>query len=140
MCCDDSLPYSKKNRIWKKIRKEYEAGIVKEQIKNIQRLEPREDGKINCLTTVQKNNLIIVSGTIRTFGGKHFREIKSGKSCTLMARARNDGNAQPCVQIGAKLDVLPQPSVHGFKPFLNDIYGMEYLTHSVTRCLETDGT
>lgn len=103
MCCDDSLPYSKKNRIWKKIRKEYEAGIVKEQIKNIQRLKPKEDRKINCLTTVQKNNLIIVSGTIRTFGGKHFREIKSGKSCTLMARARNDGNAQPCVQIGAKI-------------------------------------
>ena len=81
----------------------FRAGIVKEQRKNIQQLEPREDGKINCLTTVQKNNLIIVSGTIRTFGGKHFREIKSGKSCTLMARARNDGNAQPCVQIGAKI-------------------------------------
>lgn len=93
----------KRTEYGKKIRKEYEAGIVKEQIKNIQRLEPREDGKINCLTTVQKNNLIIVSGTIRTFGGKHFREIKSGKSCTLMARARNDGNAQPCVQIGAKI-------------------------------------
>lgn len=84
----------------KQIRKEYEAGIVKEQRKNIQQLEPREDGKTNCLTTVQKDNLIIVSGTIRTFGGKHFREIKSGKSCTLMARARNDGNAQPCVIIG----------------------------------------
>lgn len=93
----------KRTEYGKKIRKEYEAGIVKEQIKNIQRLEPREDGKINCLTTVQKNNLIIVSGTIRTFGGKHFREIKSGKSCTLMARARNDRNAQPCVQIGAKI-------------------------------------
>lgn len=90
----------KRTEYGKKIRKEYEAGIVKEQIKNIQRLEPREDGKINCLTTVQKNNLIIVSGTIRTFGGKHFREIKSGKSCTLLARARNDGNAQPCVIIG----------------------------------------
>lgn len=84
----------------KQIRKEYEAGIVKEQRKNIQQLEPREDGKTNCLTTVQKDNLIIVSGTIRTFGEKHFREIKSGKSCTLMARARNDGNAQPCVIIG----------------------------------------
>lgn len=56
-----------------------------------------------CLTTVQKDNLIIVSGTIRTFGGKHFHEIKSGKSCTLLARARNDGNAQSCVQIGAKI-------------------------------------
>lgn len=84
----------------KQIRKEYEAGIVKEQRKNIQQLEPREDRKTNCLITVQKDNLIIVSGTIRTFRGKHFREIKSGKSCTLMARARNDGNAQPCVIIG----------------------------------------
>lgn len=93
----------KRTEYGKQIRKEYEAGIVKEQRKNIQQLEPREDGKTNCLTTVQKDNLIIVSGTIRTFGGKHFREIKSGKSCTLMARARNDGNAQPCVQIGAKI-------------------------------------
>lgn len=56
-----------------------------------------------CLTTVQKDNPIIVSGMIRAFGGKHFREIKSGKSCTLLARARNDGNTQPCVQIGAKI-------------------------------------
>lgn len=93
----------KRTEYGKKIRKEYEAGIVKEQRKNIQQLEPREDGKTNCLTTVQKDNLIIVSGTIRAFGGKHFREIKSGKSCTLLARARNDGNAQPCVQIGAKI-------------------------------------
>lgn len=88
----------KRTEYGKQIRKEY-----KEQRKNIQQLEPREDGKTNCLTTVQKDNLIIVSGTIRAFGGKHFREIKSGKSCTLLARARNDGNAQPCVQIGEKI-------------------------------------
>lgn len=93
----------KRTEYGKQIRKEYEAGIVKEHRKNIQQLEPRKDGKTNCLTTVQKDNLIIVSGTIRTFRGKHFREIKSGKSCTLMARARNDGNSQPCVQIGAKI-------------------------------------
>lgn len=88
----------KRTEYGKQIRKEY-----KEQRKNIQQLEPREDGKTNCLTTVQKDNLIIVSGTIRAFGGKHFREIKSGKSCTLLARARNDGNSQPCIQIGAKI-------------------------------------
>ena len=91
----------KRTEYGKQIRKEYEAGIVKEQRKNIQQLEPREDGKTNCLTTVQKDNPVIVSGTIRTFGGKHFREIKSGKSCTLLAKARNDGDAQPCVIIGA---------------------------------------
>ena len=93
----------KRTEYGKQIRKEYEAGIVKEQRKNIQQLEPREDGKTNCLTTVQKDNLIIVSGTIRTFGEKHFRKIKSGKSCTLLARARNDGSSQPCIQIGAKI-------------------------------------
>lgn len=89
----------KRTEYGKKIRKEYEAWIVKEQRKNIQQLEPREDGKTNCLTTVQKDNLIVVSGTICGFGGRHFREIKSGKSCTLLARARNDGSTQPCVII-----------------------------------------
>lgn len=53
--------------------------------------------------TVQKDNLVIVSGTVRTFGGKHFREIKSGKSCTLLALARNDGNSQPCIRIGTQI-------------------------------------
>lgn len=38
----------------------FRAGIVKEQRKNIQQLEPREDGKTNCLTTVQKDNLALV--------------------------------------------------------------------------------
>lgn len=63
------------------------------------------DEMVECLKGRVKteNNLIIVSGTIRAFGGKHFREIKSGKSCTLLARARNDGDSQPCVQIGAKI-------------------------------------
>lgn len=53
--------------------------------------------------TVQKDNLVIVSGTVRTFGGKHFREIKSGKSCALLARARNDGSSLPCVRIGTQI-------------------------------------
>ena len=43
----------------KQIRKQYEAGEISEQRKNIQQLEPREDGKTNCLTTVQKDNMIM---------------------------------------------------------------------------------
>lgn len=50
----------KRTEYGKQIRKEYEAGIVKEQRKNIQQLEPREDGRTNCLTTVQKDNLVLV--------------------------------------------------------------------------------
>lgn len=87
----------------KQIRKKYEAGEVSEQRKNIQQLEPRTDSKTNCLTTVQKDNLIVIPGTVRTFGGEHFREIKSGKSCTLLARARNDGSSQPCVRINTEI-------------------------------------
>lgn len=45
----------------KKIRKDYESGKIKEQRKNIRRLVPRKDGKSNCLTTVQKDNLIVAS-------------------------------------------------------------------------------
>jgi DNA (cytosine-5)-methyltransferase 1 len=45
----------------KQIRKEYEAGQIKEQRKNIQQLEPRTDGVSNTLTSVQKDNLVIVS-------------------------------------------------------------------------------
>lgn len=82
----------------KQIRKKYEAGEVSERRKNIQQLEPRTDSKTNCLTTVQKDNLIVVPGTVRTFGGEHFREIKSDKSCTLLARDRNDGSSQLCVR------------------------------------------
>lgn len=43
----------------KQIRKAYEEGKIKEQRKNIQQLEPRTDGKTNCLTSVQKDNLIM---------------------------------------------------------------------------------
>ena len=43
----------------KQIRKQYEAGEISEQRKNIQQLEPRKDGKTNTLTTVQKDNMIM---------------------------------------------------------------------------------
>lgn len=61
-----------------------------------QHLEPQSTGKTNCLTSVQKDNMVL-SGTIRSFGGKHFREIKSGKSACITARARNDGDCLPSV-------------------------------------------
>ena len=42
----------------KEIRKQYEAGEIEEQRKNISQLEPREDGVSNTLTSVQKDNLV----------------------------------------------------------------------------------
>ena len=49
----------KRTEYGKQIRKQYEAGEISEQRKNIQQLEPRKDGKTNTLTTVQKDNMIM---------------------------------------------------------------------------------
>ncbi|QIG65027.1 hypothetical protein SJC10_39 [Bacteroides phage SJC10] len=51
----------------KKIRKDYEAGKIKEKRRNVQQLEPRFDGKTNCLTTVQKDNLIVEAVRVKGF-------------------------------------------------------------------------
>jgi DNA (cytosine-5)-methyltransferase 1 len=42
----------------KKIRKDYEAGLIDEKIGNMRELSPRKDGICNTLTTVQKDNYI----------------------------------------------------------------------------------
>jgi DNA (cytosine-5)-methyltransferase 3A len=56
----------KRTEYGKKIRKDYEAGKIKEKRRNVQQLEPRFDGKTNCLTSVQKDNLIM--GDVRVKG------------------------------------------------------------------------
>ncbi len=52
-----------------------------------QMIEERIDGKTNCLTTVQKDNLVL-GCDFRSDEGLRIRE--NGKSNTLMARARED--------------------------------------------------
>ncbi len=59
------------------------AGLPTEQ-----QLEPRNDGKTNCLTSVQKDNLVAYGCDFRSDEG--FRIRKEEKSSTLMARARED--------------------------------------------------
>jgi DNA (cytosine-5)-methyltransferase 3A len=49
----------KRTEYGKSIRKDYEAGNIETQRKNIQQLEPRTDGKTNTLTSVQKDNLVL---------------------------------------------------------------------------------
>ena len=74
------------------------AGLPTEQ-----QLEPRNDGKTNCLTSVQKDNLVI-SGTLRTHNdGKGFREVVSGKGATIPARAREDGSGQNIVSVAGNI-------------------------------------
>lgn len=49
----------KRTEYGKKIRKQYESGGVQEKRSNMQRLEPRNDGICNTITTVLKDNLIL---------------------------------------------------------------------------------
>lgn len=56
----------------KQIRKQYEAGEIREQRKNIQQLEPREDGKTGTLTTVQKDNMIMERKPIQLNPAREF--------------------------------------------------------------------
>lgn len=49
----------------KQIRKEYEAGTITAARAEISKLEPRDDGKTNTITTVQKDNLIATGYNLR---------------------------------------------------------------------------
>lgn len=77
----------KRTEYGKAIRKDYETGRISERRKNIQQLEPREDGKTNCLTSVQKDNLILQRNR-----GKNRGAIFEYKTPTLSSHSWEQNN------------------------------------------------
>lgn len=77
----------KRTEYGKSIRKDYEAGKIEEKRGNIQQLEPRSDGKTNCLTSVQKDNLILQRSRGNNSGG-----IFEGKTPTLSSCSWEQNN------------------------------------------------
>jgi DNA (cytosine-5)-methyltransferase 1 len=81
----------------KKIRKKYEKKEITEQRKNIQQLEPRDDGNTNTLTGVQKDNLVVVGNV---YGG----EAQAGKVYDPTANSPTVSgqrvNSQGFIQVG----------------------------------------
>ncbi|HAF29108.1 MAG TPA: hypothetical protein DCG75_08680, partial [Bacteroidales bacterium] len=75
--------------------KSRQAGLNTEQM-----LEPRNDEKTNCLTSVQKDNLVF-GCDFRTDEGIRIRE--NGKSGTLAARARNDESCGQLASINSNI-------------------------------------
>lgn len=71
------------------------SGLNTEQL-----LESRNDGKTNCLTSVQKDNLVM-GCDYRSDEG--FRMREGGKSSTLMARAREDKYGTGLVNINTTI-------------------------------------
>ena len=68
----------KRTEYGKAIRKDYEAGNIETQRKNIQQLEPRTDGKTNTLTSVQKDNYVIFGSGYEQDNRAYFENGKSG--------------------------------------------------------------
>lgn len=59
MVLEAAILTPKRTEYGKQIRKAYESGIVNESRHNMTKLEPRNDGIANTLTTVQKDNLLL---------------------------------------------------------------------------------
>lgn len=88
---------------------------------NQQVLEPRSDYKSNSLTTVQKDNMVVVGCDYRTDEGLRFRD--NGKTGTLAARARNDESCGQLVFINKPVQINPSTESGGKQPFQqNRIY------------------
>lgn len=68
-----------RNEYGKKCRYEYESGNLKEAWSNMKQLEPRNDGIANTLSTVQKDNYILVKEATR----KGYAEAYEGDSINL---------------------------------------------------------
>lgn len=67
----------KRTEYGKAIRKDYEKGKIAEKRKNIQQLEPRYDGKSNCLTTVQKDNLLSNGERVRRLTPTEYSRLQT---------------------------------------------------------------
>ena len=70
----------------KAIKKQYEAGEVKESRHNMTELKPREDGISNTLTTVQKDNLLLEPKVIEDFYSN--RDIRVYEDCPTLRSER----------------------------------------------------
>jgi site-specific DNA-cytosine methylase len=90
----------------KRMRKDYEAHKVTKQRKEMQKLEPREDGISNTLTTAQKDNYLMVpSNTAEGYvqceiGG--VLDISYPSSTTRRGRVQEGGAVVPTLTCGCE--------------------------------------
>lgn len=89
----------KRTEYGKAIRKDYESGKVRESRHNMTELEPRTDGISNTLTTVQKDNKVLIkqatkNGSIECEVGGCF-DASYPESQTRRGRVQDNGNTCP---------------------------------------------
>lgn len=89
----------KRTEYGKAIRRDYESGKIRESRHNMTELEPRTDGVSNTLTTVQKDNMVLIkqatkSGSIECEVGGCF-DASYPESQTRRGRVQDNGNTCP---------------------------------------------
>lgn len=89
----------KRTEYGKAIRKDYESGKVRESRHNMTELEPRTDGISNTLTTVHKDNMVLIkqatkNGSIECEVGGCF-DASYPESQTRRGRVQDNGNTCP---------------------------------------------
>ena len=90
----------------KRLRKDYESGKIKKQRKDMQELEPREDGITNTLTTAQKDNYVAIPANTKEgvieceLGG--VIDISYPSSTTRRGRVQDGGTDSPAVTCGVE--------------------------------------
>lgn len=89
----------KRTEYGKQIRKAYENGQIQESRHNMTELEPRTDGVSNTLTTVQKDNMVLIkqatkNGSIECEVGGCF-DASYPESQTRRGRVQDRGNTCP---------------------------------------------
>lgn len=91
----------KRTEYGKQIRRLYESGMIKESRNNMTELEPRQDGVCNTLTTVQKDNMVLVKQATKQgyaeceLGG--VADLSFPDSATRRGRVQEYGNVCPTI-------------------------------------------
>jgi site-specific DNA-cytosine methylase len=93
----------KRTEYGKQVRKAYEAGELKTERKNIQQLEPRNDGKTNTLTSVQKDNLVMLNENQKN---KFKPNVNTDKANTLTLAQGRMGSSSEYMDSVSKIYAL----------------------------------
>lgn len=104
---DPQVLVQKRTEFGKQVRKDYEAGKTDLQRKNIQQLEPRNDGVTNTITSVQKDNLILEPQLTQIFqlNGSHEAtgRVYSANGLCHTITAKQGGGHEPKTAIGSRI-------------------------------------
>lgn len=124
----------KRNDYGKAVRKDYENGNIREKRRNMTDLVPREDGLSNTITTVQKDNILIVPNVIQVgnlipdrdnrFSNPQRGRIYSQRGVSPTLSTMAGGNLEPKIIIGSTQKNAYKGSVKEPSPTITAACGM----------------